>query len=409
MSAPGPRPGFATRAVHAGERAPGAPIRPTSGPIYASSSFTAASPEDLDAVFAGKRPGYVYSRYANPTTHAFEEAVAALEEAETVVAFGSGMAALHAALLALEVRAGDTILASRDLYGTTHVLLRTVFQPFGLRLLSVPMDDPALIARTCAECRPRVVLLETISNPLLRVADVPAVIAAAQDHGARVIVDNTFASPYLCRPLAWGADIVVHSATKYLAGHGDVTAGVAAAGADLALPLTMTLRLIGAVLSPFEGWLALRGLKTLPLRMARHCASALAVAEWLAAHPRVTRVYYPGLADHPDHAVAARLFAGQGYGGVVSFDLEEATRTAAFDVLRRLRLVGPATTLGDVYSLVLYPAMSSHRGLSPAERQAAGIGDGLLRLSVGIEDVEDILADLDQALGDPARVGPTSG
>lgn len=391
-------PGFSTRAVHAGER-PAAPgFVPTSTPIYASSSFTAASPEALDAVFAGEQQGYVYSRHGNPTTTAFEAAVAALEEAEAAVAFGSGMAAIHAALVALEVRAGDAILAARDLYGASTVLLQTMLAPLGLRVETMAFADSAAVRERCAALRPKVVLLETISNPLLRVADVPAVVAAAHAAGARVIVDNTFASPYLCRPLGWGADVVVHSATKYLAGHGDVTAGVAAAGAELAGPLALALRLVGGVLSPFESWLALRGLKTLPLRLRQHCANALAVARWLEGDPRVARVHYPGLPSHPDHAVACRLLGERGYGGVVSFDLADATRAAAFAFLRRVQLIAPATTLGDVYSLALYPAMSSHRGLSPRARQEAGIGDGLLRLAVGIEDAEDIIADLDQAL-----------
>ncbi len=390
--------GFATRAVHAGEHGTRPPFTPTSTPIYASSSFTAPSPEDLDAVFSGERAGYVYSRYANPTTNSFEEAVAALEEADTAVAFGSGMAALHAALIALEVRAGDCVLAARDLYGATHTLLQSILTPLGLRVETMPMADPAAVGQRCREQGVRVVLLETISNPLLHVADVPAIVAAARAAGALVVVDNTFATPYLCRPLAWGADAVVHSVTKYLAGHGDVTAGVVCAGDELATPLRMTLRLVGAVLSPFESWLALRGLKTMPLRMRQHCAGAAAVAVWLGEQPQVARVYYPGLACHPDHAIAERLFAGRGYGGVVAFDLVDASREAAFNFLRKIRLVLPATTLGDVYSLALYPAMSSHRGLSPAARQAAGIGDGLLRLAVGIEDVEDILADLAQAL-----------
>jgi cystathionine gamma-synthase/methionine-gamma-lyase len=301
-------------------------------------------------------------------------------------------------LLALEARAGDTILAARDLYGATHTLLQQVFSTLGLRVVTAEMEDVATVAQRCQELRPRAVLLETMSNPLLRVADVPAIITAAHEAGARVLVDNTFATPYLCRPLQWGADAVVHSVTKYLAGHGDVTAGVVAAGADLATPLSMTLRLTGGVLSPFESWLALRGLKTLPLRMRQHCAGALAVATWLEQHPQVARVYYPGLASHPDHAVACKLFGERGAGGVVAFDLREATRAAAFAFLHRLRLVLPATTLGDVASLALYPAMSSHRGLSPQARRASGIGDGLIRLAVGIEDVADITADLDQAL-----------
>ena len=273
--------GFATRAVHAGEGAAGAGVAPTTTPIYASSSFTAPSIADLDAVFAGERAGYVYSRHGNPTTACFEQAVAALEGAERAVAFGSGMGALHAALLALELRAGDTILAARDLYGASHVLLQTIMAPLGLRVETLTLDDPAAVGRRCRDLGARVLLLESMSNPLLRVPDGPAVVAAARAAGTRVVVDNTFATPYLCRPLAWGADAVVHSATKYLAGHGDVTAGVVACAEELAGPLAMALRLAGAVLSPFESYLALRGLKTLPLRVRAHCAGALALSRFL--------------------------------------------------------------------------------------------------------------------------------
>lgn len=396
--------GMATRAVHAGERLARPTFTPTGTPIYASSSFVAPTPEALDAIFAGEQEGYVYSRYANPTTTSFEQAMASLEGAETAVAFASGMAALHAVLLALELRAGDCVLASRDLYGATHMLLQTVFQPLGLRVETMAMDDPAAVGRRCRDLSARALLVETMSNPLLRVADAPKIIAAAQAAGTRVIVDNTFASPYLCQPLAWGADAVAHSVTKYLGGHGDITAGVVCAGAELQTPLRLTLRLTGGMLSPFESWLALRGVKTLPLRMRQHCANARVVAEWLEQRPEVARVYYPGLSSHPDHATATRLFEQRGYGGVVAFDLREPTREAAFAFLRRLRLIIPATTLGDVYSLALYPAMSSHRGLSAAARRDAGIGDGLIRLAVGIEDADDIVADLEQALRGEAAV-----
>jgi cystathionine gamma-synthase/methionine-gamma-lyase len=260
------------------------------------------------------------------------------------------------------------------------------------------MNDLDALEQALAEERPAAVILETISNPLLKVADLPAVIERAHAAGAEVIVDATFSTPWLCRPLEYSADYVVHSATKYLGGHGDVLGGVIATSRPRRQSLNELLKLVGSILGPHEAWLILRGLKTLPLRVQRQCENALRVAQWLEAHPAVARVNYPGLPSHPHHELATRLFGGRGYGGVVSFELAGGGAPAAFRFLEALRLVLPATSLGDIYSLVLYPAMSSHRSLTPEERARLGISDNLLRLSVGIEDVADIQADLDQAL-----------
>jgi cystathionine beta-lyase/cystathionine gamma-synthase len=239
---------------------------------------------------------------------------------------------------------------------------------------------------------------ETISNPLLKVADVPALADLAHRHGARLLIDNTFASPYLYRPLNHGADFVVHSATKFIGGHGDVMAGVVVTTAEHRRQLYELNKLVGGVLGPFEAWLTMRGLKTLPLRVRQQCASAVQVAGWLAGHPRVARVHYPGLASHPGHQVARRLFGERGFGGVLSFEIAGADQAAAFRFMEALELCLPATTLGDIYTLVLHPATTSHRGLSPEERAQVGISDGLLRLSVGIEEADDVIADLEQAL-----------
>jgi cystathionine gamma-synthase/methionine-gamma-lyase len=242
------------------------------------------------------------------------------------------------------------------------------------------------------------VLCEIISNPLMKVADVPALVEMARAAGAAVVVDSTFASPYLFCPLEQGADYAVHSATKYLSGHGDVMAGVVACSAQRGLDLRERQKLLGANLGPQEAWLALRGLKTLPLRMRQHCDNAWTVAHWLMGHPAVARVNYPGLSGHPQHDLAARLFEGRGFGGMMSFDLRDAGQSDVFRFMEALELVLPATTLGDVYSLTLYPAHSSHRQVAPEVRAALGIGDGLVRLSAGIEDAADIIADLEQAL-----------
>lgn len=387
-----------TQAVHAGEREP-APLEiPVVTPLYHSVSYVEPSAAALDAVFAGEQHGYVYRRYQNPTVEAFERAVATLEQGEAGFAASSGMAAIHLALLAAGVRSGSAVLAAQDCYGATFSLLKTLLAEQGVHVHWVDPTDTAAVQAALHRCRPVCLLVETLSNPLLKLPDLPTLAAAAHEAGAALIVDNTFATPYLCRPLAWGADYVVHSASKYLAGHGDVLAGVIVTSAQNRERIFALQKLVGAVLAPEVAWLALRGLKTLPLRMERHCLNAARVADWLVEHPAVAAVFYPGLEAHPQHERATRLFGGRGFGGMVSFDLREATQTAAFRFLDHLQLVLPATTLGDVYSLTLYPTMTSHRSLSVEERAVTGIGDGLLRLSIGIEDVDDITADLAAAL-----------
>ncbi|MCX6068402.1 MAG: aminotransferase class I/II-fold pyridoxal phosphate-dependent enzyme, partial [Chloroflexi bacterium] len=273
------------------------------------------------------------------------------------------------------------------------------FSTLGVSLRLVDACDLQAVEAAVKETHPALILVETISNPLMKVADVPALAKLAHQYEAVLLVDNTFASPYLFTPLQAGADYVIHSATKYLGGHGDVMAGVVATSAENKQKLYELNKLIGSVLGPFEAWLALRGLKTLPLRMRQQCQNAQQIAEWLSKHPRVAKVNFPGLPSHPQHALAAQLFNGKGFGGILSFEIKGADKPAAFRFMEALQLCLPATTLGDVYSLVLHPATSSHRGLTPAERAQVGIGDGLVRLSAGIEDVDDILADLEQALG----------
>jgi cystathionine gamma-synthase/methionine-gamma-lyase len=327
-----------------------------------------------------------------------EEAVATLEGSGDAVAFASGMAAVHAALLGAGVRAGTAVVAAADLYGATYALLERAFTTLGVKICFVDITQPDQVAHALEAERPAALLCEIMSNPLIKVADVPVLAKMARAAGATFIVDNTFASPYLFRPLDHGADYVLHSATKYLGGHGDVMAGMLACSAERGRDLRERQKLLGANLGPQEAWLALRGLKTLPLRMRQHCSNAQTVAEWLDRHPAVAQVNYPGLPHHPQHRLAARMFSGRGFGGMLSFDLRDAGQAEVFRFMEALKLVQPATTLGDVYSLALYPAHSSHRLLTPDVRRALGIGDGLVRLSVGIEDAADIIADLDQAL-----------
>lgn len=387
-----------TEAVHGGERAARPDFTPVSTPIHHSVGYLYDDMADLDAVFGGQQAGYVYTRYGSPTVTAFERAVAGVEGAEDAVAFASGMAAVHAALLGAGVRAGTTVVSAADVYGATYALLERSLSTLGVKTCFVDITDLEEVRQAVGGEEPVAVLCETISNPLVKVADVPTLVEIAHGAGAALIVDNTFATPYLYRPLAHGADYVVHSATKYIGGHGDVMAGVVACSAERALDLRERQKLLGANLGPQEAWLALRGMKTLPLRMRQHCANAMEVARWLAEQRAVARVNYPGLPAHPQHELAGRLFEGRGFGGMLSFDLRGEGRQEVFRFMEALRLVLPATTLGDVYSLTLYPAHSSHRMLSAQARASIGIGDGLVRLSVGIEAAEDIIADLAQAL-----------
>jgi len=387
-----------TQAVHAGERAPRPAYTPVVTPVHNSVVYLYDDVETLHQILAGERPGYVYSRYGNPTTEALEEAVAVLGGGDSAVAFASGMAAIHAALLATGLRTSDTVVAARDLYGVTYTLLAEVLPPLGVRTHFVEIAQTEQVIAALEKERPRLLILETMSNPLLVVPDLPALAEAAHRVGAQVLVDNTFATPYLLRPLQHGADYVIHSLTKYLAGHDDVLGGVVVTREEPAGGVRRMAQIVGAVLGPNEAWLAHRGLKTLALRMRQHCENAARVAAWLEEHPRVSRVYYPGRPSHPQHEVAARLFHPGAFGGMVSFEVAEDTAEAAIAVMERLRLVLPGTTLGCIHSLVLHPARTSHRGLSPEQRAAWGIRDGLLRLSVGIEDAEEIIADLEQAL-----------
>ena len=389
---------FQTRTVHAGERLPQGSHMPVASSIVPSVGFTYESMDDLDAVFGNRQAGYVYARYANPTVNAFEVAMANLEEGQAALAFSSGMAAIHAALLAAGVKAGTCVLSTFDVYGATYALLKRTFGDMGVSTRVVDATDLAAVEAALAECHPVALLVETISNPLVKVADVPALARLAHTHGAQMLVDNTFATPCLFRPLQHAADYVIHSATKYLAGHGDVLAGVVITSAENRARMFETNKLVGSNLGPFEAWLALRGLKTLALRVRQQCANAAQLAAWLAGRPEIAKVNYPGLAAHPQHALAQDLFNGQGFSGMLSFELRAAKTAQVFRFMEALQLCQPATTLGDIYTLVLHPATSSHRALTEAERAQAGIRDGLVRLSAGIEDALDIQADLEQAL-----------
>ncbi|RPJ50023.1 MAG: PLP-dependent transferase, partial [Chloroflexi bacterium] len=374
---------FLTRAVHAGERLPVGKYTPVATAIHPSVGYLYESMDDVDEIFSGDQEGYVYSRYGSPTVTAFETAFANLEGAETAYGFASGMAAVHVSLLAAGVNAGTTVVAALDVYGATFSLVNRLLASLGATACMVDVTDLAAVEAALAETHPVALLCETISNPLLKVADVPALAEMAHRHGAKLLVDNTFATPFLYTPIGSGADYVIHSATKYIGGHGDVLAGVVATSQSNRRVIHELNKLVGSVLGPFEAWLCLRGLKTLPLRMKQQCQNAAQIAEWLSRQPRIRMVNYPGLPAHPQHALARRLTGGQGFGAMMSFEIAGAGKAEVFRFMERLQLCLPVTTLGDIYTLVLHPATSSHRGLTPEERARVGIPDGLVRLSAG--------------------------
>ena len=388
---------ISTQLVHAGERANTPEGQPTSTPIYASSTFTYKSMEEIDQVFAGDKAGFIYTRYGNPTLAALENALRTIEDGAIACAYSSGMAAIHAALFACELTTGATVLASQDLYGATTNLLLTVFGAFGIKTVFTDFSDLNALRAKALEARPRVMIAETISNPLLKVCDIDACAEVAREVSARLVVDNTFASPYLCQPLRHGADMVVHSATKYLGGHADAMGGVVVSRDEMDSPaLIGIMKLVGGVLSPWEGHEILRGLKTLAVRLDRHCDNARELAERLRNHPAIGRVHYPAFDDGEK---ATRMLRQPHAGGLVSIELKENSREAAFRFMDALRLCVRSTSLGDVFTSALHPATASHRDLAPARRKELGISDGLVRISVGIENVSDIIADIEQALG----------
>jgi cystathionine gamma-lyase len=381
------RRGFATRGIHAGQQ-PDPSTGAIMTPIYATSTYVQQSP--------GVHKGYEYSRTQNPTRMAYERCIADLESGTRGFAFASGMAAT-ATLLEL-VDHGAHVVASDDLYGGTYRLFTGVRErSAGLTASYVDMRDRAAVE---AAIRPqtRLIWIETPSNPMLKLIDLAMIAELGRRRRILTVADNTFASPYIQRPLELGFDVVMHSATKYLNGHSDMVGGVVVVGDDAALGerLAFLQNAVGAVAGPFDSFLALRGLKTLALRMERHCANALAIAEHLARHPRVARVHYPGLAGHPQHALAARQM--QGFGGMVTIEIAGNLATAR-RFLERVEVFALAESLGGVESLIEHPAIMTHASLPPAQRQALGIGDTLIRLSVGIEDIGDLIAALDQALG----------
>ena len=388
-----------TLAVHAGDRKKLGDYVPVTTPIYSAASFSYERTEDLDRVFSDEMPGQGYSRYGNPTTAALEEQMAVLEQGDFAVATSSGMAALHMAILGALTDRRKSIVAANLLYGQTFVLLMNVLEPGGVSVSFADPCDLEAFDTAVEKDKPACVLLETVCNPLLRVPPVDKLADIAHRHGSQVVVDATFTTPVMTQPLKQGADFVVHSVSKYLAGHGDVLGGILVTREEFRPLMQSLTRTIGPNLGPFEAYLTMRGIKSLPLRIERQCENANKVSEWLGGHPRMERIYFPGDPNHPDAETVRRLFPEGKFGAMVSFEIEDAGREEIFKFMDSLKLVVSATSLGDVHTMILYPAMSSHRDLAPKHRQRLGIRDNLVRLSVGIEAPEDIIADLGQALG----------
>ncbi len=384
--------GFDTLAVRAGQRRTAEAEQ--SEPIFPTSSYVFGSAAEAAARFSGEAPGNIYSRFTNPTVRTFEERLAAMEGGEVCVATASGMAAILSTFMAL-LKSGDHIVSSRAIFGTTTVLQNNYMAKFGVETTFVDLTD---IEAWRSAIRPetKLLFLETPSNPLTEVADVGALADLAHAHDCLLVVDNCFCTPALQRPLSQGADIVIHSATKYLDGQGRCIGGAVVGTKELVgTDVYGFLRTAGPTMSPFNAWVFLKGLETLKLRMRAHCESALALAQWLEAHDAVTRVNYPGLASHPQHQLAARQ--QEGFGGVLSFEVHGG-KASAWKVIDATRLLSITANLGDAKSTITHPATTTHGRLTPEQRQDAGISDGLIRVAVGLEDLADIKRDIQRGL-----------
>ena len=384
-------PGFSTRAIRAASRVPDAPQPPLNVPIYATSTFEVADAQELGDVLEFLRPGHAYTRNSNPTHDALERALAELEGADAAVATASGMAAIHAAIMSI-VKAGDEIVIPRAVYGGTLGLARTVLARGGVGHQAVDTTDADAVEAALTP-RTRLLWLESISNPTTAMADIAALAELAHARDVVVVVDSTFTSPALANPLASGADLVVHSTTKYIGGHSDIIGGAVVGSAERIAAAREVVVTTGGNASPWEAFLALRGLKTLALRMERHSSNGLAVARALEGAPGVANVRYPGLASHPQHELACRALRGGMAGGMLAIDLSGG-RVHGEAFLGRVEVAVHATSLGSVETLVSHPASSSHRQLGDDELAAAGLGPGTVRLSIGLEDADDLVADL---------------
>jgi cystathionine beta-lyase/cystathionine gamma-synthase len=383
-----------TELIHRGERVAAGGSRPLTTPSFETSTFVFDSAEDVERYQDGRLPAYLYSRYENPTVVVAEEKIAAADGAEASLVFSSGMAATSTTLLAL-LQAGDEVVCGSAIYGGTFHLLEHMLPRFGVARRFVSLED---LARPASIIGPRtkVVWFETPINPTLRCVAIAPIAAACRERDVISVLDNTFASPVNQGPLAMGIDLSMQSVTKYLNGHSDVTGGVVSGRRELLAPIAKTRRLLGGVMDPQPAYALSRGLKTLPLRVARHNANALTVAQFLDTHPAIERVYYPGLASHPDHAIAAAQMTG--FGGMICIDVRGG-QAAAYRTFDRFQVIKRAASLGGVESLCSLPILTSHYGLNDAALAQAGVTRGMMRLSIGLEDPADLIEDLEQALG----------
>lgn len=387
--------GFSTRAIHHGYD-PMSADGALTPPLHLTSTFAFETAEQGGARFAGEAPGHIYTRISNPTTDLLEQRMASLENGAAAVAMASGMGAITSVLWSF-LRAGDELITDKTLYGCTFSFFQHGLSRFGITVTHVDLTNP-LALETAISDKTRIVYFETPANPNMRLVDIAAISAIAKRHGAKTVVDNTYATPVQTRPLDHGADVVVHSATKYLGGHGDLVAGIAVGSAEDMAEVRMVgvKDMTGAVIAPFNAMLILRGLKTLELRVERHAESALQVATMLETHPAIAKVHYPGLPSFDQHELARRQM--HGFGGMIAFELTGGY-SAGIAMMNRLNLIRRAVSLGDAETLIQHPASMTHSTYSREEREAHGISEGLVRISVGLEQVQDILEDLHQALG----------
>jgi len=390
-------PSLFTTALHAGRRPPPHKSTPASPPIFPSVGYTYENLSDAAAALAGEKKDFIYLRMSGPNQEMLEETIAAMEGAEDAVCFGSGMAALYAALVAAAQKGGK-ILAAAHIYGPTRKLMGWLHTAMGIEAHYVDMLDLDRAAQAMRTVRPTAVILEVLTNPLVRVHDLPAIADMAHEVGAQVVVDNTFATPFLICPMDYGADVVMHSASKFLNGHGDLLAGVVAGSSALCQAMRDHRQLLGAVLGPFDAWLLLRGIRTLPVRMQYASRAARQIAAWLSDHERIGRVFYPGLTTDPCNALASELFRRGYFGAMMAFEIAGLDKAGAFRLIDSLRLIDPVTSLGHEETLISHPATASHRDLTPEARAALGITDGTMRLSIGLEDPNDLALDLAQAM-----------
>jgi len=385
---------FATRAIH-NFYDPQENEGALTPPVHLTSTFAFETAEEGGRRFAGEEPGHIYSRISNPTTELLEKRMADLEGAEAGIATASGMGAITSVLWSF-LLPGDELIVDKTLYGCTFAYMRHGLSRFGVEVSYVDLTDPTNL-ETAISDKTKIVYFETPANPNMRLIDIAKVSQIAKNFEARVVVDNTYATPYLTRPMELGADIVVHSATKYLGGHGDVIAGIAAGNAeDMEVVRLVGMKdMTGAVMAPFNAMLVTRGLKTLALRMDRHCENAMVVAKMLESSPSVKRVYYPGLENDPHHELAKKQMSN--FGGMIAFELEGGY-DAGIKLMNGMKMIQRAVSLGDAETLIQHPASMTHSTYTPEERAEHDISEGLVRLSVGLEDVQDILADLEQSI-----------